>query len=241
MKREKNCTKAVTAAEFMSKLNQNEEFVRRREEQSKHFKALEKEFAQEEKPLVEALNKAAIPIKSVWDLVNTGNFYPQAIPILVAHLKHPYPFRIREAITRALSIKDAGAVAYAELVREFKELPDSRDVAQHGFKWALGNAISIVADDSNFDEIVELVRDKRHGNTRDMITLRLPNLDPKRAIGVLLELLNDDDDEIVGQALTALEKLKAIVARPTVERFLHHVNPSIRKESAKILARMSRI
>jgi hypothetical protein len=59
--------------------------------------------------------------------------------------KPSYPFRIREGIARALTVKDAGEAAYSELVNEFKSLPDSTDGAQHGFKWALGNAISIVA------------------------------------------------------------------------------------------------
>src|SRR5208282_5959703 len=79
-----------------------------------------------------------------------------------------------------------------------------------------GNAISIVADKNNFDEIVDLVRDKRHGITRDMMVLRLPRLEPHKAVPVLIELLADD--EVAGQAVIALGKLKAYEARKGIER-----------------------
>ena len=236
MNRYKKIPKPVTAAELMSKLDQDPDFLRRREEQSKHFKALGERFAEAEKPLVEALNASAVPVQSVWDLVNTAKLYPQAISVLVVHLEHSYPFRIREGIARALTVKTAGEAAYRKLVSEFKKLPDSADAARHGLKWALGNAISVVADRSRFDEVVELVRDKRHGTTRDMMTLRLPDLDRERAVDVLLELLADE--EVAGHALTALGELKAKKARSDVERFLNHPKPWVRKEAAKALAKI---
>ena len=239
MSRNKKEPKPITAAELMSKLNEDAEFVRRCEEQGNHFKALEKRFAQAERPLVEALNDAAVPVKSVWDLVNAAKSYPQAMPVLLAHLEYPYPFRIREGIARALTIKQAGEAAYAKLVSEFKKVSDSTDVAQHGFKWALGNAISIVARKNHFNHVIELIRDKRHGTTRDMMVLRLPSLDRERAVDVLIEMLADD--EVSGHAVTALGKLKVQKARPYIEHVLaHHPQAWVRKEAKKALVKLNK-
>jgi HEAT repeat protein len=239
MSRNKKGPKPVTAAELMSKLNEDAEFVRRREEQGNHFKALEERLAQAERPLVEALNDAAVPVKSVWDLVNAAKPYPQAIPVLLAHLEYPYPFRIREGIARALTIKHAGEAAYTKLVSEFKKVSDSTDVAQHGFKWALGNAISIVAGKNHFNHVVELIRDKRHGTTRDMMVLRLPSLDRDRAVDVLIESLGDD--EISGHAVMALGKLRPQKARAHIERVLeHHPQTWVRKEAKKTLGKLNK-
>jgi hypothetical protein len=174
----------------MSELNQDPEFVRRRQEQDKHFRALEENFEQAERPLVQTLNDVVgVSVKSVWDLVNMRREYRRAIPVLVAHLRYEYPYRIREGIARALTVKYAGEDAYAALVRKFRKSPTGAYAAELEFKWALGNAISVVADPGHFDEVVELARDKRHGATRDMMVLRLPRLDPRRAVDVLIDLL----------------------------------------------------
>jgi hypothetical protein len=230
----KKVAKPISASELMEQLNQDPEFVRRREQRDAHFKELQKRLAEAEWPLVTALNDSGVQVKSVSDLVNTKRADPLAIPVLTAHLRYPYPWPIREGIARALTTKSAGNDAYTALVREFKQLPESQENDQNQFKWALGNAISIVADKNNFDEIVDLVRDKRHGITRDMMVLRLPRLEPHKAVPVLIELLADD--EVAGQAVIALGKLKAYEARKGIERLLNHPQAWVRKEAAKALA-----
>jgi HEAT repeat protein len=231
--------KPMTAAELMKELNQDSEFVRRRHELDKHFDSLGERLAQAEKPLVQALNDVfGVSVKSVWDLVNTAQDYEPAIPVLIAQLKYEYPFRIREGIARALTVKGAGEAAYRALVNEFEKLPDSTDAAQQGFKWALGNAISIVADRDHFDEVVDLIRDKRHGRFRDMMVSRLSDLDPNRAVDVLMELLSDD--EVAGHAIVALGKLKVQRARPQLLRMTKHATPWVRKEAGKALAELDK-
>jgi hypothetical protein len=239
MSKSKEFSKPLTAAELDVVLNQDPEYLRRKGEREKHLRALEERFARAELPLVEALRDIGITAKSVWDLVNARQAYPSAIPILIEHLKRPYPFRIREGIARALTVKDAGEAAYLALVDEFKAQTDSADAGQHGFKWALGNAISIVATKNHFDEIAELIRDKRHGTTRDMMVLRLSSLDRNRAVNLLIEALNDD--EISGQAIVALGKLKSQKARIGIEYVLaHHPQPWVRKAAKKALAKLNK-
>jgi HEAT repeat protein len=233
----KNKRKPITASELMDQLNRDPEFVRRSEEREKYFSALAESLALAEKPLVEALNDSGLAVKSVWDLVNTKRTYPEAIPILVAHLERPYPYRIREGIARALTVKYAGEDAFRALLNEFKKVPATGEAAREGFKWALGNAISIVANARHFDEVVGLIRDKRHGTARDAMVLRLPRLNRGRAVSVLIESLADPD--VAGHAVTALRKLKVPEARPHIERLLDDPKAWVRKEAAKALAELA--
>lgn len=120
----------ITAAELMAKLDRDPGFVQRRREADERIKFLEARFEEAEKPLVHALNDiVGISVKSVWDLVNTSQECPQAIPILISHLKYQYPYRIREGIARALTVKYAGEAAYTALVNEFNKVPNSADEA----------------------------------------------------------------------------------------------------------------
>jgi hypothetical protein len=44
----------------------------------------------DEQSLVQALCEVGLDLNSVWDLVLIREPYPQAIPILIEHLDHPY-------------------------------------------------------------------------------------------------------------------------------------------------------
>jgi HEAT repeat protein len=226
----------ITAEELLRRLNQDPAFVRRKKEREKQFEDRAEYFKKAEQPLVEALNDAGVSVKSVWDLVNTRQAYAQAIPVLIVHLKYPYPFRVREGIARALTVTYAGEDAYRALVEEYWKPSGSGDVAEQGFKWALGNAISVAADRSRFNEVVKMIRDKRHGSSRAPMVLRLPNLDPSKSIDVLIELLTDD--EVAGYAVKALRKLRAKKAVNNIEPLLAHPQEWVRKEASKALAEL---
>lgn len=73
-----------------------------------------------------------------------------------------------------------------------------------GEAWAIGNALSVVADDSHFDELAELARDRRYGTARQMIVHGLGRSRHPAAVGLLIELLADDD--IAAHAAIALGK-----------------------------------
>src|SRR6201999_4173702 len=99
-------------------------------------------------------------------------------------------------------------------------------------KWAIGNALSVVADEAVFDDVAELVRDQRHGRARQMLAVALGNMSKaSAAVDVVLELLNGD--EVVWRAIIALGKLKPASAREAIEVFLKHPMPWVRKEAAR--------
>jgi hypothetical protein len=237
MSKKKELPKPVTASELMNQLDQDPNFVQRRKEIERHFEAVQIALQVAEEPIVNALRSVGIRVGSVWDLVNERYTEPRVIPILVEQLRLPYPYRIREGIARGLTVQNAGKKALRVLVDEFKKVPDSEDAPQHGFKWALGNAISVVADKSSFDEVVSLLRDKSHGTTRDMMVLRLPRLDHRlEAIAVLTELLSDED--VIPQALAALGTLEAVQARASIEVFKNSKNAVIRKAARDALRKI---
>lgn len=61
-----------------------------------------------EQPIVRDLRAAGVQVTSVWDLVNTSEPYPSALPILLHHLEQGgYPDRVMESLGRALAVKPA--------------------------------------------------------------------------------------------------------------------------------------
>lgn len=227
--------KCLTAAELMASLHENREFIARQADQEQQREELERSLHTEEEPLVQALAAAGIVVSSVWKLVNSAQKYPSAIPVLIKHLKTPYHPKIREGIARALSVPEAKPIAAHALIEAFQHEPDGADI---GVKWALANALTVVADDSVLDDLIALVQDKRHGASRTMLTLALGNIKNPRAVDVLLELLQDD--EVVEHALTVLGTLRAQQAQHHIQRLLDHPQAGVRKAAQQALAKIDR-
>jgi HEAT repeat protein len=148
--------------------------------------------------------------------------------MLSTHSSRATPFH-------ALSIKWAKPVAARPLIEEFRKAPQTQEL---GLKWAIASALSEVADASVFDDIVGLVRDKRHGRAREMLAVALASTKDPRAVDILVGLL--DDEEIAGQALHALRLLAPAEARGAMERFVHHRKTWVRKEAVQALAKIDK-
>ena len=65
------------------------------------WKAYEDELRRSEEPLVEALREVGVSVTSVWDLVNTREPYPNALPVLIKHLTGDYHPKVLANIARA--------------------------------------------------------------------------------------------------------------------------------------------
>lgn len=188
--------------------------------------------------VVSALRKVGVKVSSVYDLVNTQKAYPEAIPVLIHMLPTVDEDTIKEGIVRALTVKEARGIAAKPLIAEFKKILPQEHPTKQLLKWAIGNALSVLADDSVFEEIVGLVRDKRHGKAREMLTVALGNMKNPTAVKVLTELLRDD--EVAGHAIIALGKLRAKSSRPAIEPFLTHSKSWVRQEARRALAKIDK-
>jgi HEAT repeat protein len=188
-------------------------------------------------PLLRDLAEVGVQVGDLWDLVNTDATYGAAVPVLLDWLRHAddrvpsqESAQIKEGLLRALTVREARPAAAPEIIREFREIDEPL------VRWTAGNALSVVADDSMFDELETLVRDTRYGIARQMIVEGLGRSKDPRAAGLLIDLLFDDD--VVVHALNALTRLRAPGARAAVKTLLDHPRFPVRKNAEKALKKL---
>lgn len=182
--------------------------------------------------IIQELRGAGFDVTSVGNLYNRKLHYENAIPILVAWLPRVTNPIVKEDIVRALSVKWARDTAAPKLlVTEFEQ---AEDMTGAGLRWAIGNALEVLANDEIADGMIKLATDRRYGKAREMVVVGLGKLKDARVADVLLELLAED--EVVGHAVMALGKLRARTARSRIEPLLNHSKPWVRKEAKKALA-----
>jgi hypothetical protein len=164
-------TKSMSAAELMSRLQSDPDWVRENAERDARHKAAaeqrREEMRPEQTPLLADLAAAGVKVDSVWDLVNARRPYPAAIPVLAAHLqrvRHPV---LREGIGRALTVPEARGVAARVILSELQR-PSGE--SPHSVRWVLANALTLAGDDSIVDEIKALIADDRYTDVRERLT-----------------------------------------------------------------------
>ena len=125
--------------------------------------------------LARDLRAVGLPVSDLWELVNAKAQYQVAIPVLIDWLRNveqrvpgPDQPRVREGLVRALSVSTARPGAAPVLIEEFRR---ASDFSETGLGWVIGNALSVVADDSVFNEIAALAQDPGYGKARQMIVL----------------------------------------------------------------------
>jgi hypothetical protein len=171
-------------------------------------------------------------LRDVWELVESEEPYPGAVPFLLEalHGSAPDDVHFREGVVRALSIKQARPHAAAALVHEMRRQQEHDEIY---VLWAFGNALSIVADEDVYDDIVALARDRSLGRAREMLMEALGRMDDPGATQVLLEFV--DDDDVDAQALVALAR-RADAPREVFERFADDEREWVRRAARRRLA-----
>ncbi len=159
-----------TAAELMAELQNDPEWVAQNAAREAKRVAAEAQFRIEEEPIIADLAVAGFEVGSVWDLVNTNDSYPSAIPVLLKHLRKPYHLRIREGVIRALTTPDARGVAAEAILAELRQEQD-REI-----RWALANALTVVADQDNAAAIETLLHDPAYEDVSERLGEALKSL-----------------------------------------------------------------
>jgi hypothetical protein len=172
------------------------------------------------------LKRLGFHVKDLAQLRRCGE-YRAAIPVLMKWLAAVASEELKEDIVRTLSMPWAGSDVAKGLIEEFKTSNNFM------LKWAIGNGLSFVADDSVAGEILELVRDRRHGRSREMLVVALSRLKDPRAREIARSLLKDD--EVQGHAVIALRKLRAVEALQDIAKLADHPKSWIRAEVRKTL------
>lgn len=148
-----------TAAEYESELKSDPQWVELQKNKEIEHCRRQEEIKQQEKPFVDALNKAGINIESAWDLVNSPNNYSHTIDLLIEQLQKPYPDIVREGIARSLAIQESKKY-WNLLVEMYKVEQGSRT------KEGLAIALSVAVNDSLMPELVDLLKNRDFGETR---------------------------------------------------------------------------
>lgn len=151
----------------------------------------------EEKPILADLAAIGLKVNSVWDLVNTSDPYPEAIPILLKHLTQDYSDRIKEGIARALAVPDAKD-AWSLLVAEYRKAPEGVEYPvgvengiRLGAKSGLAVALSATATDGVIEQLASLAKDRSNGDSRLLLLSALRKSKTAAAKEALAELAND--------------------------------------------------
>ena len=153
-----------TAEEFQKELDADQEYQTRRRAQDEKIRELQAALAAEERPLVAALQDAGLAcVRSVWDLVNTAEPYPQVLGILVEHLQKGYSTRITAGIGRALAVPGARQY-WPILLPLFLGHPDG-SVPNLG-KFGIGCALAASFSEEHLDDVIAILEDPAHGENR---------------------------------------------------------------------------
>jgi hypothetical protein len=212
-------------------LIKDQEYVAKQERLKEKQEQNRLEFNEAAKPLLEALAGAGFP--HVEEL-RRWREYREAVPILLEWLPRINNYNVKESIVRALAVKWAKPSATPVLIREFLIADESAD----SYKWAIGNALETIDDRRAAGELIELLRDKRHGSARQMLAIALGKTGDLRALDVLTDLL--DDKDVVGHAVVGLGKLGDTRARPRLEPFLTHEKTWIRNAAKRALGQIDK-
>ena len=189
--------------------------------------------------LLQRLADVGVPVGRLSDLVNTRHSYRAAVPVLLDWLNSLNPADMREfsgsaeMAVRALAVREARGVAAPSLIRLFRVADEATG---DGLRWTIGNTLEVLADESVADELIALALDPKYGASRRMVVLGLGRLRLESAELALIDLLQDE--EVVGQAVMALGRLRSKRAVPALTSLLDHPTPWIRTEARKALARV---
>lgn len=147
------------AHELQAQMDSNPEWVERQRVRDMEIEAADQESRRIQSPLTADLRAVGLQVATVWDLGNRPIDYPEAVPILVEHLKRDYPDRDRAGIALALAVPFAKS-AYPTLVKLFREgqLTETQD--------GLAAAITATAGKNDYDEMLKLLWDKALGPAR---------------------------------------------------------------------------
>ncbi len=184
-------------------------------------------------PLMDELHEAGFDQLTLDELRRSRQVYASAIPILVRWLSRVDAPSAKESIVRALSVPWSRGIATRALLDEFYKAPQE----WVDFRWAIGNAMEVIADETVAPEILKLVADPAHGTARQMFVLALGKLRYRESVSTLIRLLSDED--VAGHAAMALGQMGAAEALAELERLATSAKPWVRKEASKAVKRIT--
>ena len=187
----------VTAGELKARLDADPEFQKRKAAREVELQQRVQKRSEAEQPLIDELLTAGVTVGSVWDLVNTTDPYPEALPVLMDHLEsRAYPDRVMDGIGRALGV--GPAVRYWDRL-----IAVLRAETRPGCAEGVAVALAACATKEQLPDLIELVAQTELGDNRIHLLRAIKQRGGAEGQSVLRSLANDED---LGQAARALLK-----------------------------------
>lgn len=162
-----------------------------------------------EKDLVNDLRSVGLDVFTIDQLLNTSDSYPEAVSVLLKHLKLTTDRNILMAIVRCLTVKEAKGIAFEPVYEMYIKDPD---LGLYGVKLAMANALQYLAERKDIPRIIELALNKKNGPTRvafvDKIASSATKENAPYIKSVLEELAKDSENYIDVRARKALQRKK---------------------------------
>jgi hypothetical protein len=154
--------------------------------------------------LLTELQAAGLRIQSVGNLIGMSERYEAAIPILLRHLQMPYSDAVKETIARSLAVPEQEVRnAWPILVEEYRKAPmgwgikGAGDTKEYklGAKDGLACALSVAVTDETLEELIDIAKDRTHGESRLLLLSALKKRKDKnpRAKKAIEELANEPE------------------------------------------------
>lgn len=191
------------------------------------------EYLNEEK-LIADVRKAGYEIQSINDLMKISKENADLIPALLEHLASVTDAGDKQFLVRCLTVKGFYQ-ATKPLIQEFYQASGTKG----SLRWAIGNALSTIADKSCSREMVEIAKNRDFGMSRQMIVYDLWKFDDPEIKDVLVSLL--DDETVVGHAVHALRRLGDPSVIPYLEPITSHKMTWIRNKAKAAIERLDKI
>lgn len=181
--------------------------------------------------VVNSLREAGVVVSDIYEFVN-GRTPHEAIPVLIALLPLLGDNAVKEGVVRALADRNARGLATQALVSELRKSDSSNSL----MAWTIANSLAEIADETVYDELKDLVRDRSLGKAREMLVIAIARTKHPAAIADLSDLC--EDETLTGPLVRGLGQLRATELKPFVEKQLQHPQPWVRREAKKALSPM---
>ena len=183
--------------------------------------------------LLQEVRDKGVEIDNIYDLMKIDHKYKDLIPILLKHLKATDDEDEKDFIVRCLCVKGF-TEASKPLIHAFYQAKNP------SYKWSIGNTLSEIRDKDVLPDLLTIVQEKEHGSARQMIVDGLGSFkNDENVKKVLVKLL--DDDNVAGQAVSAIRRIGDPKLAVHIEPFLNHEKTWIRNEAKKAIEKFNKI
>jgi hypothetical protein len=168
-------SRELTAREHEEILKKDPKYQAMMAEKERQWAERSEVLRRDEQPLLAALAAAGWPEsvrqcgnhRSVWDLVNTAESYPQLLETLADHLTKPYNPSTLDGIARALTVREARGTRIPRVIMDqLKKQTNPSDGPSDGYRFSLINALVLIGDASMSEEARQLIEDPRFATVR---------------------------------------------------------------------------